>query len=208
MRITSALGRPLVIGLTGGIGSGKTLVGRVFHALGCDLYISDQEAKKVYNDEGVKESVLCLLGPQSYQMESPDFAYISSQVFQDDQKLTALNGIIHPAVKRRFSTFVARASVGSIIIKETAILFESKGAEDCDFVITVNARQESRIERVKNRDGHTEEHIHERMAKQMRDGERSKLSDFTISNNNEDMVLPQVISIIDQLKVSGKVQIH
>ncbi|WP_423819122.1 dephospho-CoA kinase [Salinimicrobium sp. TIG7-5_MAKvit] len=171
-----------VVGLTGGIGSGKTTVAGFFKELGIPVFIADDEAKllMVSNSE-VKSAVQALFGELSYINGLPERKYIASKVFGDRGKLEQLNAIIHPAVARHFESW-KEEQVAPYVIYEAAILFESGGYKKCDFNLLVTAPLDRRIERLKKRDKSTLEEIEARMNNQWSDEEKAKLADFIIEN--------------------------
>jgi dephospho-CoA kinase len=189
----------MIVGLTGGIGSGKSTVAKMFMDLGVPVYLADDEAKKLLSgDPSVRKSVEKLLGEKAYIGDKPDRAYIASQVFDNSKKLESLNKIIHPAVKKHFKNWYT-LQVAPYVIKEAAILFESGSNDDCDAVITVTAPPEIRIERVILRDHTTEEAVKARMKHQWSDEEKLKLSDFVITNTSLKKTQDQVRKIHGQL---------
>jgi dephospho-CoA kinase len=171
-----------VVGLTGGIGSGKTTVAGFFKELGIPVYIADVEAKALMNtDMEVKAAVKALFGEESYKDGRADRKYIASQVFGDPGKLNRLNGIIHPAVARHFEAW-KHSQEAPYVIYEAAILFETGGYKKCTYNILVTAPFNIRIERLKQRDNSTLEEIEARMNHQWSDEAKAKLADFTIEN--------------------------
>jgi len=189
----------MVIGLTGGIGSGKSTVARVFELLGAAIFDSDQAARKAYLQAEVKQLVVQLLGTESYQADgSLNNHYISSQVFANEHLLKGLNAIIHPAVAKNMAVFVAEHSQ-QIVIKETALLFETGLDKQVQKSILVSAPESLRIERVVKRSQLTADQVRARMKQQWKDEEKAKRSDFIIINNEEQLIIPQVISIFKQL---------
>jgi dephospho-CoA kinase len=189
----------MIVGLTGGIGSGKSTVAKMFMDLGVPVYLADDEAKKLLSgDPSVRKSVEKLLGEKAYIGDKPDRAYIASQVFDNSKKLESLNKIIHPAVRKHFKNWYT-LQVAPYVIKEAAILFESGSNDDCDAVITVTAPPEIRIERVILRDHTTEEAVKARMKHQWSDEEKLKLSDFVITNTSLKKTQDQVRKIHGQL---------
>ncbi len=182
-----------IIGLTGGIGSGKSTIARVLEVLGIPVFYADKVAKEIYYDANVKSRVLELLGFRAYRPDGRiDKDFIASQVFSNDDKLESLNAIIHPAVRQQFISWEMQHENHGILVREAAILFESGSHEDCDFTITVEADKEERIKRVMQRDGVLREAIEARMHKQFTDAQRSDLADFVIINDRQKAVIPQI----------------
>ena len=173
-----------IIGLTGGIGSGKSTVLQFFQELGVTVYIADVEAKKLMNsdDELIKE-IKILFGNAAYENGKLNRDYIASIVFKNKEKLNELNKLVHPKVRAHFKNFIAK-SQAEIIIYEAAILFESGSDKLCDFIITVTSDLEDRIERVVKRDGISRKQIANRIQHQLEDDIKIKKSHFVIRNNN------------------------
>lgn len=190
----------MIVGLTGGIGSGKTTVAKLFETMGCVIYNSDEAAKQVYYLPNVKQQVIDLLGKEAYLNANViDKNYISKQVFSNTEALHQLNAIIHPAVKQDFIQFQARYP-SSIIIKESAILFETGIYKDLDKTILVTAPMDVKVERIKKRNASTEEEIKKRIEAQWTDEQKIALADFVILNDDSKALIPQVIVIIQKLK--------
>lgn len=190
-----------IVGLTGGIGSGKSTVLSLFQNLGADVYIADVEAKKLMNShEVLKKEIINLFGNEAYRESELDRDYIASIVFKDNEKLKALNLLVHPKVKEHFKDFIKKSS-SDLIIYEAAILFESGGNELCDFIITVTANFKDRVQRIMKRDGVTESQILDRMKHQLNDEFKIKKSNFVIQNNSLNYTKSQVSTIYDLLRV-------
>jgi len=189
----------MIVGLTGGIGSGKSIVAKVFEMLGCALFNSDEAAKKVYNEPEVRQKVINLLGEESYSGIQLNKQHIGSIIFNNPDLLMSLNSIIHPAVGVKFKKFVAD-NPGKIIIKETALLFEAKIEKQVDKIILVTANEELRINRVMQRDSLSREQVISRMKSQLPEQEKIKRADFIIYNNEDRFIITQVIDIFGQLK--------
>ncbi|MCH2199668.1 MAG: dephospho-CoA kinase [Flavobacteriales bacterium] len=185
-----------IIGLTGGIGSGKSTVAKIFECHGITIYRSDDHAKDLYiTDLAMKEQVIQEFSDRVYIEGQLDRAYLASVVFASAERLQALNAIVHPAVARHFQQWMV-AQRAPFIIREAAILFESESYKDCDAVITVNASEELRIERSILRDTSTRQQIEDRISKQWTEDQRQEKADFVISNNLGDLLIPQVNQII------------
>ncbi|MCM5662782.1 dephospho-CoA kinase [Galbibacter mesophilus] len=174
-----------VVGLTGGIGSGKSTVAKFFEEMGVPVFIADAEGKKLMaNNESVKEAVKSFLGNEAYQADGkPNTAYIAGIVFKDKNKLQQLNSIIHPAVATSFKSWKEQQTA-PYVLKEAAILFESGSFKDCDYIVTVSAPEKLRIERVLTRDNTAKEAVEERMKNQWPEEEKIKQSDYVIQNIN------------------------
>ncbi len=189
-----------IIGLTGGIGSGKSTVLALFKALGALTYVADTEAKKLMNtDAELRNQIIKLFGEQAYVNGKLNNAHIASVVFGNKEKLTALNGLVHPKVRKDFQHFIKNQKV-DFVIYEAAILFESGSNSFCDYIISVIADFELKIERIMKRDGISEAQILERMKNQSTDDFRIKKSDFVIRNNHLNVTKQQVLTIFEILK--------
>lgn len=189
----------MIVGLTGGIGSGKTTVARLLETMGCVLYNSDDRAKELYFDPGVKADVIALLGAEAYSEKGElNKSHISGKVFSDKALLQQLNGIIHPAVKKDFETFTQRFSQ-RIIIKESAILFETGIYKDLEATILVTAPLHEKIQRVMARNHVTKEEVEKRMQAQWTDEQKIPLADYVIGNADNQALIPQALEILTKL---------
>lgn len=185
----------MIVGLTGGIGSGKTTVANFFRDLGIPVYIADDAGKRLMlTSEEIKKAVIALFGEKAYPSEAPDRKYIASQVFKDAAKLEALNRIIHPAVAADFQEWLSRQQA-PYIIYEAAILFESGGNKKCDRTILVTAPHREKLKRLQARDNSKIEEIEARMANQWTDEKKLKLADFEIKNNDLALTKSQVTEL-------------
>jgi dephospho-CoA kinase len=181
-----------IVGLTGGIGSGKTTVAKEFMALGVPVYIADIEAKALMNrSKVIKRKLIALFGNQAYLKDSLNRAYLASKIFNDKTLLEQMNAIVHPKVAAHFKRWLKKQDA-LYIIKEVAILFENQSYLTCDYVITVVAPEKDRIKRVILRDGTTEEKVQAIMSNQLPDHEKVKLSDFVVHNTNIEATKSQV----------------
>jgi len=182
------------VGLTGGIGSGKTLISEVFVRLGIPVFEADTEAKIILNsDKEVIAQVKAHFG-DIYTKEGVDKQKLASLIFNNKEALTTINSIIHPKVRKHFHSWVEKQK-GKYIIEEAAILFESNAHKELDFTINVHADELMRINRVVKRDHTTPEAVKNRMKNQLSDAERIKLADYTIFNNGDNMLLPQILEV-------------
>lgn len=191
----------MIVGLTGGIGSGKTTVAHLFETMGCVIYNSDDKAKEVYFQSEVKRQVTELLGNKAYLNDYEiDKDFISKKVFSNTEILHQLNNIIHPAVKTDFVLFQSKFPLGTMIIKESAILFETGIYKNLDKTILVTAPLEVKIARVKKRNSTSEEEIKKRISAQWTEEQKAPLANFVIVNDGVKPLIPQVTAIIQQLK--------
>jgi len=173
----------IIVGLTGGIGSGKSTVAGFFKKLGVPVYIADEEAKKLMHTPALIAQVTALFGQEAYTSGSLNRPYIADLVFNDGQLLQQLNAIVHPAVALHFEQW-SQGQQAPYVIKEAAILFENQGYKECDFTILVTAPVATRIKRVIERDHTSEEKIFARMEQQWKDEKKIPMADFTIDNIN------------------------
>ncbi|UMB54986.1 dephospho-CoA kinase [Lutibacter sp. A64] len=173
-----------IIGLTGGIGSGKTTVLELFKELRCATYVADIEAKKLMSSNAkLISNIKQLLGDEAYINGDLNRNYIAKIVFNNKEKLTALNALVHPAVREDFKNFVKK-SKSEIIIYEAAILFESGSDTLCNYIITVVTDINERIDRIIKRDSVTKQQVLERMQHQLNDEDKIEKADFVINNSN------------------------
>lgn len=189
----------MIVGLTGGIGSGKSTVARVLEILGAAVFDSDTVAKELYFVPSIKSAVISLIGPAAYLSDKKlNRPFIAKVVFEQPSVLTALNAILHPAVYRAMQAFVS-AHRGQLIVKESALLFEAGLEKQVDKIIVVCAPETVRIQRVLLRDQLSEREIRARMAAQWPPSEIIKKADFIINNDDIQPLIPQVLSIYAQL---------
>ena len=171
-----------IIGLTGGIGSGKTTIANYFRAKGVPVYIADDAAREITNTLEIKNAIKTEFGSAVFDKENLNRMKLADIVFSNPEKLIALNAIIHPAVRNHFKEWISNYENVPYIIYETAILFESGNYKNCDQIITITAPIELRIDRVMKRDKTTKEAVLKRMDSQWTDAQRISKSDFTIEN--------------------------
>jgi len=172
----------IVVGLTGGIGSGKTTVAKMFSKLGVPIYIADLEAKKLMaKSKVIKRKLIELFGEEAYDNNELNKPFIASIIFNNKDMLKRMNAIIHPRVARHFEKWANKQSA-AYVIKEVAILFENGGDKLCDYVITVTAPKAIKIDRVLDRDNSTKEKVEAIMNNQWSDAEKIERSQFVIEN--------------------------
>jgi dephospho-CoA kinase len=192
--------KSLLIGLTGGIGSGKSTVAKIIKSLGIPVFNSDLEAKIIINsNDDVIKSIINEFG-NVYTSKGLDTKKLAKIVFNDSKALTILNKIVHPEVKLAFDKWVEKHSEEKILVKEAAILFETEAFKELDKTILVIAPQELKIKRVVNRDGVDEIDVRRRMEAQMNDEEKLNLANFIIYNDDQQLLIPQLIEVFSNLK--------
>lgn len=190
----------LRVGLTGGIGSGKTTVARIFEILQVPVFDADKAARNLMNENpSVRADVIKIFGEKSYSQNALNRKFISGIVFNDPEKLAALNGIVHPATLQNAQEWFNSQS-GLYAIKEAALLFEAGAEKDVDYVIGVSSPLPLRIQRIQHRDGLSTTEIEARINRQMNEEEKLKRCDFVLYNDEKQLLLPQVIALHEQLK--------
>lgn len=188
-----------IIGLTGGIGSGKSTVAGFFRELGVPVYIADDEAKKLMDTPEMIKKIQSVFEENISEDNKLDKKKIAEIVFSAPQQLEKLNSIVHPVVRNHFLSWVEAHNHESFVIKEAAILFESGSYRDCDKIILVTAPEEIRIKRVMNRDNVTKEQVLERIANQWSDEKKIPLSDYIVQNTDIEEVRKKVSEILKEL---------
>lgn len=192
---------PLLIGITGGIGSGKSSVCKVFEALGVPVYYADENAKTLTNTcPTIRKQLTDLFGNELYTETGLNRAMLAHLIFNNKEALDQVNAIIHPAVNTHFKEWVALHSTKKMLVKEAAILIESGTYKQMDVIIAVSTNMEERINRVRRRDGFLEEDVLARMKNQITDSEREKFADFVINNNDNTQILPDILAIYTKLQ--------
>lgn len=188
-----------VIGLTGGIGSGKTLVANYIKSKGIPVYIADDEARKIMDDDTVIQKVANIFGNEIITNHKIDRAKLAEMVFNNPEALQKLNAIIHPLVKQNFDIWLKNHQNFPFVIKEAAILFESGSYKDCDVIITVTAPLETRLQRVMERDKTNRESVVSRMKNQWTEEQKITMSHFVIHNLSIEETKNQVDNILNLL---------
>ena len=186
----------LKIGITGGIGSGKTTVCRIFELLGIPIFYADAQAKLVmHTDEKLRVGIIHAFGFRSYLPDgSLNRKHIADIVFKDEGKLSALNALVHPAVLRAFDHWALKQTA-PYVVKEAALLFESGSDKMCDYTILIKTPDRIKIARVMERDNITEADVRLRMARQWTDEEKEKLADYILLNDEKLLLIPQVLAL-------------
>lgn len=188
-----------IVGITGGIGTGKSVVTKILRAMGYPVYDSDVEARRImHQDTTVARQLRDAFGDTVFINGLLDRQRLAREVFDNDQRLQLLNGIVHPAVKNDFRSW-AQAQTSPLVFLESAILFESGFDSETDKSILVTAPMETRIERVVNRDRCSREQVLKRMAQQWPEDKKAALVDFIIANDDSDPLILQTERIISQL---------
>ncbi len=190
----------LKIGITGGIGSGKTFVAQIFEKLHISVYFSDKEARRLMNENSeIQEKLLKLLGKESYDMEGHlNKKYLADRIFRDKDLIQKVNSIVHPVVRQDFNQW-AEEQESKYVLQESAILFEIGADKLVDKMIIVTAPVELRIRRVMQRDQISKEAVLQRMKNQWKQDKKQKLADFIIRNTEEEMLMPQIIKLHNYL---------
>ncbi|MDG1347312.1 MAG: dephospho-CoA kinase [Crocinitomicaceae bacterium] len=186
----------LLIGITGGIGSGKSLVAKILETLKYPVFYSDSEAKNIVrsNDE-VQNEIIRIFGPEAYLQGEYNRPFVAEKVFANQELLTQLNQLIHPAVRAAFDEFCDK-SKAEIVFNEAAILFETGTYKSFDAVILVCSPEKLRVERLMKRDNASKEEIQARMNKQWSDDKKKKLTNLIIENDEKSSILEQIDEIL------------
>jgi dephospho-CoA kinase len=187
------------LGITGGIGSGKTSVCRVFNLLGIPVFSADPDAKEIMdNDKGIIKRINSIAGKDLYISGSLDRMELAQLIFNDNSLLEKVNSLVHPVVFEHFRKWDMEQTAPYVIM-EAAILFESGASKLVDRIATVVAPMEERVERVIHRNNLSREQVMERMRNQMDDDTRMKLSDYVIHNSETDMIIPAILQIHEDI---------
>jgi dephospho-CoA kinase len=189
----------LRVGITGGIGSGKSTVCRIFEALAIPVFYADDVARTLQaSDNSVIAAIKKVFGDDIYSAAGLDRKRLAAIVFGDPKALKILNDIVHPAVKKRFEEWVS-IQRSPFVLREAAVLIESGNYHDLDAIIAVEAPEAVRMKRVMKRDGLSEPEVRERMQRQLRDEERRQHAQFVINNSGKELLLPQVLHMYQTL---------
>ena len=189
----------LKIGLTGGIGSGKTTVAQVFELLGIPVYYADAASRRLYHtDPELMQQIKSNFGEDMYEHNQLNREKMAAVVFSDPEKLELLNQLVHPPTIRDAEKWM-KEQTAPYVIKEAALLFESGSAAGLDYIIGVQAPVHLRIKRVMDRDGVSREEVQRRMNRQIDDTIKMKLCDFVIRNNEQELVIPPVLALHERL---------
>lgn len=190
-----------MVGVTGGIGSGKSTVCQVFSILGIPIYSADDRAKWLMaNDPNLKKEISSQFGEKSFLEDgSLNRAFLAEEVFSDPEKVKKINALVHPAVGEDFKNWTKEQSA-PYLIKEAALLFESGSYKELDYIINVSSPLKIRVARVLLRDPHrSEDQVNHIIDQQMPDEQKNELADYVIKNNDSKLILPQVLEIHQKL---------
>ncbi|MEP7253152.1 MAG: dephospho-CoA kinase [Ginsengibacter sp.] len=194
----------LKIGLTGGIGSGKSTVAAIFEVLGIPVYYSDAASKRLMTgNEDLKSSIIHHFGVASYSNGILDRKYLAGEVFHNDEKMKLLNSLVHPVTIKDAANWM-QMQAAPYVLKEAALIFESGSNEYLDYVIGVKAPKDLRVQRAIDRDGITAKEVEARMSKQMDEDEKLRLCDFVIINDEQQIVIPQVLTLHEKFLEMAK----
>jgi dephospho-CoA kinase len=194
----------LKVGLTGGIGSGKSTVAKVFTTLGIPVYYADDEAKHLMQtNPQIKAALLQHFGPQTFTNHQLNRQFLGAQVFNNPNKLALLNSLVHPVTIAHAASWMQQQTT-PYAIKEAALFFESGSHQHVDVMVGVYAPTALRIQRVLQRDGCTRETVLARINKQLNESIKMKLCDYVITNNNQQAILPQILTLHQTLLAQAK----
>lgn len=194
----------ITIGVTGGIGSGKSYICQIIEAMGYPVFYSDQEAKSLMtSDESLKADIIGLFGHKAYSKNSLNRAYLSDKIFKNKNLRKELNQMVHPRVRSKFRAY-ANQSKSNLVFNEAAILFETGGHKNFDATLLITAEKDLRIQRIQSRDGATTEQIKNRMLAQWPDSKKAGLADFIIDNSEKNLLLPKVQTVIEKLEAQSQ----
>ena len=195
--------KPKLIGITGGIGAGKSTVSTICKHLGFKVYNSDQRAKEIVSEDSIiKKKIISFFGNNIYKNGVLDRKFLSDKIFNDKSSLQQINSIIHPAVKKDFNSWVINNSNEKILFKESALLLESGAYKELDKIILILSDKNLRVSRVLNRDqNRSKKEIESIIDKQIDEVDAIKYADIVIDNNHKKMLLPSVIKEIEKLIV-------
>ncbi|SIO22109.1 dephospho-CoA kinase [Algoriphagus halophilus] len=193
---------PLLIGLTGGIGSGKSTVARIFQILGIPTYFADDRAKWLMaNEPDLIQGIQSTFGEEAYLEDgSVNRVFLAKEVFSDPEKVKKINALVHPAVSKDFASWASKQK-SPYVLKEAALIFETGSFKDLDYVINVSSPLKVRVARVLMRDTHrSEEQVNQIIDQQIPDETKNEMADFIIKNVDNKLLIPQVLKIHELLK--------
>lgn len=188
------------IGITGGIGSGKSIIGKILSIKGFPVFYSDLEAKRIMlHDKKVVAEIKQIFGDEAYLDNDINRSFLADKIFNQPELKNKVNAIVHPAVRQAFEDF-AKNHQNTLVFNEAAILFETGGYKNFDSTILVIADEDLRLKRVMDRDNASMKSVKERMKNQWSDKKKADLADFIIENNENSLLVPQVEKIISKLQ--------
>jgi|TARA_B100001250_G_scaffold350533_1_gene322273 dephospho-CoA kinase len=192
---------PYLIGITGGIGSGKSTVSQIISHLGYKVYDSDARAHEIINENKlIKDKLIESFGSDIYQGSTFNKKYVSKLIFNDESAKTKINSIIHPEVINDFKNCVKENKIEKFLFKESALLFESSSYKDLDRTVYIYCDKDTRIERIKIRDPHrTRNEIEKIINNQISSDEANKLTDYNLVNDEKKLLLPKVVKLLDDI---------
>ena len=191
----------IIVGITGGISSGKTTIAKYLESLGYKVYYADDAGKRVMQQQTIIDEIVSIFDNNVLNTDgSLNRKAIADVVFSNPDKLKQLNNIVHPAVANDFKKILMTLGEDEVIIKESAILFESKGNESCDFVILITAPEDVRVQRVIERDGVSEQEVKNRMNNQLPELEKAQKADFVLNNFNLNQSFDEILTIFEKIK--------
>ena len=183
------------VGITGGIGSGKSTIAKVFEVLGIPVYYADDAAKKLMNnDQNLQKQIIKYFGTESYIDGKLNRPFLAEVVFSDPKKTLLINSIIHPATIADAEKWF-REQQGPYAVKEAALIFEANAEKNLDLIIGVSSTYELRLQRVMLRDGINKEAVEKRMQNQMDENKKMESCDFVLNNNEKELLIPQVLAL-------------
>tara|TARA_B000000532_G_scaffold192051_1_gene158074 strand:- start:33 stop:626 length:594 start_codon:yes stop_codon:yes gene_type:complete len=193
--------KPRLIGITGGMGSGKSTVSNILRHLNYKVYNSDVRGKELIGEvKSIRDQLVSIFGDEIFKNNKLDSKALSRKIFKDDSSLNKINSIIHPEVEKDFNSWIASNSNDKYLFKESALLFETGAFRHLDKTVLIIADKNLRIKRVQKRDiDRSKKEIENIISKQIDEGEATKLADLTIYNNENDLLLPKVIEEIERL---------
>jgi dephospho-CoA kinase len=198
--------RPLLVGITGGIGSGKSTVCKLFSLLGIPVYSADNRAKWLMaHDDKLRNQISTSFGAAAYSTTGElDRVFLAESVFPNPEKIAALNALVHPVVRKDFEQWISQQTA-PYLIKEAALLFETGAAKELDYVINVSSPLRVRMARILLRDPHrSEEQVNQIINQQLPDEEKNELADYCIKNTDNKLILPQVLALHAQLSTATR----
>ncbi len=190
------------IGITGGIGSGKSIVSKVLQLMGYPVYASDQRAKDLmHENKTLVNGLKALFGEEAYIHSTLNRSYLAAQIFKDDSKRIAMNQLVHPAVREDFRNWVNQQQ-SPLVFQESALLFETGNAAAFDAVLLVTAPEEVRMQRVKKRDLLSDDQVRARFDAQMPEEEKIKRTNYVIQNSGHQLLVPQILDFLKKVETT------